>query len=216
MPVGPRPFPPNRTAKVVFGGTYAGSQWVNVMWLYLTGSGEIEQSVLQELANGLSGEYGGQLQVLKNEADLFTYTQVTLYFNDEAFDAYELTAIAGTASEGALPASVACCVSWKVAAHYRGGHARTYLSGQDSGSLGNVTTWAGGFITNVNTNAAAFHDGVEGLTPGDGITSVEHGVVSFINNSAWRDPPVFRRIITGTADSRVDTQRRRLGPDRPF
>jgi len=33
---------------------------------------------------------------------------------------------------------------------------------------------------------------------------------------AWRTPPVFRDFVPGgaTVDSRIDTQRRRLGPDR--
>jgi hypothetical protein len=40
--------------------------------------------------------------------------------------------------------------------------------------------------------------------------------VSFQLHKDWRDPPVFRDYTPGAAvvDSRIDTQRRRVGPDR--
>jgi hypothetical protein len=42
------------------------------------------------------------------------------------------------------------------------------------------------------------------------------GVVSFVLRGEWRDPPVFRDFTPAAAkvDARIDSQRRRLGPDR--
>jgi hypothetical protein len=67
----------------------------------------------------------------------------------------------------------------------------------------------------LNSRANAFHAEVEGYGPiGGGIDTVEHGIISFQADNAWRTPPIFRRIISGRVDSRIDTQRRRLGRDR--
>jgi hypothetical protein len=71
-------------------------------------------------------------------------------------------------------------------------------------------------VSSIETGANVFHDTIESHIPiGDGIASLEHGVVSFVNDGAWRTPPLFRRFLVGAhVDSRVDTMRRRLGPDR--
>jgi hypothetical protein len=64
--------------------------------------------------------------------------------------------------------------------------------------------------------AIAFHQTVEQFPAhAPAIDFLEHGIVSFARGGAWRSPPVFYRITSGHCDNRIDTQRRRLGADRP-
>ena len=217
MPTGPRPFPPTRSFRVVYAGSYFGCQWMNVMWGFATGSGTITQADLQTLSSDLATVYGDNFMPLLASTCLLNFTEVTLYSSgDDARDAFTSTAVAGgiTANDE-LPAQVSACISWNIAPHYRGGHPRTYLCGHKSGQRASSVSWTGSYITALINAAVAFHEDFEAIGPiGDGIETIEHGAVSFVLDKEWRDPPVFRRILTGRVDSRIDTQRRRLGPDR--
>lgn len=211
----PRPDPPNRTAKLVFTGHAGGAPWVNVMWLYLTGSGEITTGDLNTLAHSCFTEYKNRfLPLLHEYCELQTAT-VTLYEDGDALNGVYASAQSGSADRGALmPAQVALCISWQIPFAYRGGHPRTYLAGIPFGAMASTNSWEATYLTSANSQAVDFHDELEGLGPiGDGIETVEHGIVSFQKDGAWRTPPLFRRIVTGYVDNRIDTQRRRLGPD---
>lgn len=189
------------------------------MWLFLTGSGEITNADLQSLADGSSDAYAGNLMPLVNPQSTLLATQVILWFDGDVFDAFSPSVVDGTFTVASdWPASTSACISWKIPSHYRGGHPRTYLCG-----LGNEhgapdgQSLSSAFQSAATAAAQSFHDELEGLGPiGGGITTVEHGIVSFVDNNAWRTPPIFRRITQAVVDSRVDSQRRRLGPDRPF
>lgn len=122
---------------------------------------------------------------------------------------------AGTASGTPLPANVALCVSWQVAQHYRGGHPRTYVTGQTSNATTDSTTWTPAHIADIHAAANNFHADMNTASAG-AIGDVHLGTVSFVLRNEWRAPPVFRDYIPGGAvvDSRIDTMRRRLGADR--
>lgn len=215
MPTGPRPDPPTRTCKVVFAGSYGEAVWNNVMWLFLTGSGEITSSDVQALSDAMSSAYGNAFQAVTNELWLFEQTQVTLYGpGDDTVDGYSASGVAGLHTGDSTPANIAVCISWRIAPHYRGGHPRTYLCGVPNDITG-ATSFAGSYLVEVQNAAGSFHNDVEDTGPiGDSIETVEHGVVSFVTDKEWRTPPIFRRIFSVGVDSRIDTQRRRLGPDR--
>jgi hypothetical protein len=201
----------------VFNGTLGDAAWANVMWLFLTGSGEITHGDLSDLADGCFTAYGDNLMPLVSDSSLLTSCQIVLYETGDVFDATSVGAIAGAGTTGdTMPANVAACISWHIASHYRGGHPRSYLAGIGIASLSSPTTLSGSFLAAANSAAPAFHSDLEALGPiGSGITTVEHGIVSFVVDNDWRSPPVFRRITDGVVDSRVDSQRRRLGRDRP-
>lgn len=216
MPSGPRPRPPNRSCKLTFSGSFEEAQWQNVMWLYLTGSGEITQGDLEGVAGGASNAFGVHFMPVLSTLSLLTTTEVVLYDSvDGDLVAITDSAVAGSDDSASMPANVAACISWQIRSHYRGGHARTYLCGIGAAAAGTTTSWTGSYVGSLSSVSNAFHADLEGLGPiGGGIDTVEHGIVSFQTNNAWRTPPIFRRIISGRADSRVDTQRRRLGRDR--
>jgi len=151
-----------------------------------------------------------------NDNVILESTQVVLYGpGDDVIDATVGDGGVGSTTGTALPANCACCLSWQIAPHYRGGHPRTYLCGFNVEDTSTTTSWSGSFITNAESAAQSYHEDLESIGPiGDGITTIEHGVVSFAAGGDWRDPPVFRRITGASVDSRIDTQRRRLGSDR--
>lgn len=187
------------------------------MWGFATGSGTIVQDDLQDLASACSQAYSDNFMPLLAATSILEFTEVTLYSSgDDARDAFVSTGAAGGVTAGdELPAQVSACISWNIAPHYRGGHPRTYLCGHKSGQRGSSVAWTGAYQLALSSAAVSFHNDFEAIGPiGSGITTVEHGAVSFVSDGEWRDPPLFRRILTGRVDSRIDTQRRRLGPDR--
>ena len=216
MPAGPRPQPPSRCVKLTYSGTYYDAIWNNVMWLFLTGSGEISVSELNALASQCSLKYSARfLPLLSNQLQLSS-TQVVLYSAGDSFEGVAGVGGSGSVASGAgIPANSAVAISWVIAPVYRGGHARTYLCGVTTQMLLNSTTLAGASVTALNSAANAFHTDLEAISGiSAGISSIEHGIVSFVRDKQWRSPPVFYRIASGHVDTRLDSQRRRLGPDR--
>lgn len=216
MPSGSRPTPATRQCKLVYSGEYDSAPWANVMWLFLSGSGEITVSELNDLASACSEAYADNfLPHLSTNLEL-QETQVVLYASGEPIEGLAGSGGFGLISAGTvLPASTAACISWQIAPHYRGGHPRTYLSGLKSGMIQDNTTLYNVWADSIDSAANAFHADLEAISGiSSGISSVQHGVVSFVRNGEWRTPPVFYRIAGASVDSRIDTQRRRLGRDR--
>lgn len=217
MPSGPRPNPPTRVCKLTYSGHFGGAPWVNVMWLFLTGSGEITTSELNTLADHCSSIYATRLMVWLSIDSELEATQVVLYSSGDSFEGVSNDLHTGGHTGSAfLPANIAACITWGIAPVYRGGHPRTYLAGISQDQIASVNSFSAGFLTALRTAADLFHSDLEAITGvSSGISSVEHGVVSFVRDKAWRTPPVFYRINSSTMDNRIDSQRRRLGADVP-
>ena len=215
MPTGPRPEPPTRFCKLVYQGTWQDAVWANVMWLFLTGSGVITVPELNDLANECSDAYATRFLPHLNNSVVLNSTKVVLYAGGG--DVFEgVASVGGTGGDtgSSMPANVATCITWQIAPHYRGGHPRTYLPGTPFPARNTMTKWTSSWITSITSAANSFHSDLEAISGvSSGITQVEHGVASFVRSNAWRTPPVFYRIASGTVDSRIDTQRRRVGRD---
>jgi hypothetical protein len=217
VPVGSRPDPPTRCCKIEFIGSYLESNWANVMWAFFTGSGVIPQANLDFLANAFFDHYGDELLP---EVSFEVELEVCRL---NVWDGSDVTQALSTASrrqggkaDPGLPANVALSIGWPLQVHYRGGHPRTYLCGITQGSLGGTTRVSADYAADVAARAQNFHQRLEATLPGTGVASVEHGIVSFVHRKQWREPPIFRRILNGPrVDTRLDSQRRRLGRDVP-
>jgi hypothetical protein len=122
----------------------------------------------------------------------------------------------GHKAEGSFPANVAVCVGWRVQQHYKGGHPRTYLVGPPLSAQASSRTFDPAYVADVAIRANEFNLSVNSLTAG-AWSGGKLGIVSFVFRKQWRDPPVFRDFVTGSAhvDSRIDSMRRRLGRDVP-
>lgn len=111
-----------------------------------------------------------------------------------------------------VPQSAACCISWKISRRYRGGHPRTYLGPVPATALENQTTFTSAYLALVQTAADNFFAACNGITTPDGTTGLV--AVHRYFNKVELNPPVTSLITSSGVDSRIDTMRRRLGPDR--
>lgn len=202
---------------MTLGGTYDDAIFSNVLWFYFTGEGVIAQSVLDDFTGDVLGQWTIHLAPLLDDDVTFEYAHSVLQGDtEEALEAWATTLVLGEVEGDGLPANVAACVTWHVAAHYRGGHPRSYICGIPQAAQLHVRSFLDEFVGELADAMQAFHVAAEGLGPYTGIASVEHGTVSFVNDGSWRSPPIFRRFVrTPRVDTRIDSQRRRLGPDRP-
>lgn len=199
----------------MFAGSYYDIRWSNVMWLYLTGTGVISNTVRQALCDSLYGKYASKFMPSLFSASILDVCELTVWDSGEATQSITTSAaVPGGVTGVGLPANVAVCITWRIAPHYRGGHPRTYLCGLAQSAMNNGTSITPTLQSTLQTKANEFHTEVEALTPGTGISTVEHGAMSFVVAGAWRTPPIFRRILTARVDTRFDSQRRRLGKDR--
>jgi hypothetical protein len=144
--------------------------------------------------------------------------------------AYDMTAPdapqgqAGFATPGSrvgtmLPAQVACCVTWKVNYRWRGGHPRTYFPFGVTGDLADAAHFNQTFTDPVDTACEAFRAQVNSLLLGSKV-----GYMALVRRQHTPikgqppvnfDPPLVLVINGSEVDTRVDTQRRRLGRDIP-
>jgi len=130
------------------------------------------------------------------------------------------TTQAGTRTGNPLPTNVAACVGWKVNYRWRGGHFRTYWPMGVTADVQSGHLWVEnsraifeaaneGFLSQMNALSLGGTGGhltgvryVHTVHEDDGTKHVE-----------YFDPPLDLQISRALVDARLDTQRRRLGPD---
>jgi hypothetical protein len=130
--------------------------------------------------------------------------------NDLGVGVSATTAMVG-ADGGTVPASAACCITWRIARHYRGGHPRTYLGPLGSTAIGSARNLAGGFVTALQTAAGGFLTDCNAITTGG--KSFKLICVHRFRNGVQLPVPAVDLIDAAAVDTRIDSQRRRLGPD---
>lgn len=189
--------------------------YTNVFWFHLNGSGVITSSDLTTLVQAIGTKYATRFgPFISNAATITDAFGVLWNAPDEPLAVAAHVGGGGSATGQFLPASIASCIGWFIPAHYRGGHPRTYLPGVTATMISTQKLFAAAHITGLENAANLFHSDVEALTAPN-VTSVSHGVISYVRDKAWRTPPVFYRITSARVDQRIDTQRRRLGKDIP-
>lgn len=130
--------------------------------------------------------------------------------SDTGFAASHVFDIAGSQAANALPANCAVVLSWPEALRYRGGHARTYIGGVAQDFQISPKTIAPAMVTGLANGGATFRTAVNAITTG-GISGLSLGVLHRKKNKVDRNPPVFGAVGPPHVDSRIDSQRRRLG-----
>jgi hypothetical protein len=217
MPTGSRPNPPAHVAHFSMEGFIdAVYPWANGFWVRNGNATEPSIGDLADFAEDVANEYFSNFW---NEVSGRTsITQVrALYYGSSGADLGVDSSFAhvGAGGDDMLPANCAMCVSWKVQQRYKGGHARTYLPGIRSDILADASTFTSGVVAGVAAAANNMIDNVNALSRGD-FGDAHMGIVSFVHANAWRSPPVFRDFVPGATavDTRIDSQRRRLGRDR--
>lgn len=213
MPTGAMPDPPAHTARIVLVHTLGGLSWSNGFWMKSDGSDTPALNDFTDFLYEFATEWGEQVQPhLSVDDTLVTVQGVYFGSGSDAINGEREASFPGEVEADAIAIHTCACISWPIAAHYRGGHPRTYVSGLTAAAIGTVSQLDAGFRNTLAGAAASFRSAVNALTlDGAGMTL---GVVSFVDNNAWRSPPTFRSYPgSPSVDARIDTQRRRLGRD---
>jgi hypothetical protein len=201
-------------ARIACNGTYRGTNWTNVFHWEKFITAHYEQAEMDELVGLWRTAFVTHL--LGRMSTSATLTSVV---------ATDLTNINGVVSvntstaNGALnavtymPGNVAIVISWKIARHYRGGHPRTYLSGQPAESATDGKVWAAAHVSALATAANQFLTAVNAFQIGGDDEGGELTTVHRIRAGANIVPPITSPIVQAIVDNRIDSQRRRLGPD---
>lgn len=213
MPSGPRPRPPNFTCHVDVISGVGSYEFSNGFWFKVDTTDTPTLSELASFATDVGTIWGADVGTwMTTNAAVLQAKAVFWGAGSDTIDAIATASVDGTQDPPDLPLNVAMCISWPIAAHYRGGHPRSYVGGLPTIAMNDQRTWDSSFRDNVVDGATSFIADVEELTLAS--HAVELGIVSFVDANAWRSPPVFRHF-TGTPviDARIDSQRRRLGPD---
>jgi len=119
---------------------------------------------------------------------------------------------AGTGIGTALASSTAICWSWKISRRYRGGHPRTYIGGTLVTQASTPNTMTTAAQTSHINAATALRSAVNGVSVG--VSTARLCVVHYTRAKATLAVPLVSEISGVSVDTRLDSQRRRLGRDR--
>lgn len=124
-------------------------------------------------------------------------------FSDEGQSHEGGTTQAGSVGQKPFPINAAMCVSWHQEQRYRGGHARTYLCGLPEVNNLDGRHFSPDAVTAFTTAMTTFFT--------TGLTGLEQVLVRRISNKLVLSPPRVNLITGLVINSRIDSQRRRLG-----
>lgn len=212
-PSGTRPDLPIGVARFAISGRYNTSPWVNVFHVRLDPSGAITVANFDTLGGAILAAFSARMRPLAHTSWQVTNIRGVCKTGPEVAVHTDTSNVsAGTAVGNNLPSSISACISWLQPLYYRGGHPRTYLTGHTYTQQGTEREWSAAYRTAVQAAAIAFRGDVNAAT-GGGVTTVELGMLSFVKGGAYRASALFVPFTGATVDTRIDTQRRRLGRD---
>jgi hypothetical protein len=202
--------------RVVQRGLCDGQNIVNVFHCSQIGNlSAFSASDVAAIALGFRNAYKAQFLIQQSNMFTLTNTDAIDLVNNTGQMASATGADLGSVVAGALPNNVAACVTWKAPRHYRGGHGRTYLPAIPTSQMATPTSWTASFQSTMGTKIAAFLTAIAAIT-----TSYSSlGPLGLVVLHRRRDKnvlnvPDWDFVTGGTMDSRIDSQRRRLGKDR--
>jgi hypothetical protein len=207
----PAMLPVPGVIRFAFRGTSAGQAVVNVFHVR-AGIGLIDQTLINAITSSVRAAYESNFVPRLNgsySGDTCRAVDLTSALGVEATQA-----LGGTpgATSTTSPNSVACCVTWKINRHYRGGHPRSYIGPIHSSQYENQTSFTSGLVTQMTTSANAFRTAVNAVVGTSG--NCELVAVHRVSAGSLLDPPEVSPITSAVVDARIDTMRRRLGRDR--
>lgn len=213
----PAQKPVDRVIKLVAGGSYQNQPWVNVFHVQYS-AGPIGSADIKSLCNSVFSIYSTTLlQTCIPLTTLSTVRGVDLSAPDAPQAASDQPTVTGTLGGNPLPCNVAACMSWLVNYRWRGGHFRTYVPAGSTTSMQNGNSWTSAALTAFRSEANEFYTSVSGLT-------IASAAIDLVGVRRWNtpvkgqppvelDPPLVLPITGVVVDSRIDSQRRRLGRD---
>jgi hypothetical protein len=199
-------------AKVTFLGSFQGVAVNHVMHVRF-GTDFMSITQANTLATGMRNAFSTNFSPLINGGVAYATVNAQDLTGDTGVTGTNATGITGTHGGTVLPANVAQCISWQHGRHYRGGHPRTYFTGLVSTDMLNPNTFSSAAVSAWQSAGSAFLAAVNAIT-GVGPGACTLSVVHYRKNGALLTSPLVDAITGCVVDSRIDTQRRRLGRDR--
>lgn len=211
------PLPPSpATVRVALSGLNQGHPWANIFHLQYVGT-QPTSVILDGLCTSISTLWNTTLGTLSQTSCSLTQVVAVDISNASAATGISTAAHPGSdTSSTNMPTSVALCITWKTNLRWRGGHPRTYITGIGIGNLGAGTTWLTAYQTKAQSAAATWRTGLNSLSNGGNswtMVCVRRHQTNTDGSHTVLNPAVPVPITGQLVDSRVDTQRRRLGPD---
>jgi len=193
--------------------TRSGRDQVNVFYLHgilRSGFFGYDQVDADAVALGVFNAYHDNLlPQLTTDTTLDDCTAVDLTNNTGVVGVHSGSGSGGLAGV-ALPSNVALCVSWRESLHYRGGHPRSYMGGVSGTFLADPRHVTTSFAGIMSTAALAFRTAVNALTS-TAASSYKLSGVHYRLADAVQTPPLVKDITGVLVNTRLDSQRRRLG-----
>lgn len=211
------PLPPAaQVVRVAMAGVNQTHPWANIFHLKYVGASPTDiqlNSLCSSIGTIWAGTFGTRTQ---SSTSLTSVTAIDLTTNSSP-GGIDNTVRAGTAVSGTnLPVNCALCVTWKTSARWRGGHPRTYLTGFSTTDTQSGNQWTTAFKNSMLTQATAFRTQLNGLTTAGntwGFVVLRRHQTLTDGSHVPLNPPLPISISSEVVDSRIDSQRRRLGPD---
>jgi hypothetical protein len=203
--------PVQNTVRVALAHTLSGQNVINVFYVKCTTVGfALTQGDVQAVADGVANAHKTNfLPQLNNGLQLTGAHAVDLSGPVSPIADSTVSGPGGSASPLSTT-SAACVVSWRISRRYRGGHPRTYLGGITQGSFTTGRSFTGAFVTAVSTAAANFRTAVNAITTAN-LSAAQLSCVHYYQNRVLLAVPLVDSITSAAVNSRLDSQRRRLG-----
>jgi hypothetical protein len=215
MALGPLPDVEN-VLRVKLNGTNQGTSWVALFYWHYNGAAPTGAQLATFCGSFMTATTGSI------GAALGTHVGLT---NVEAWDLSSregASASGGAATNGSLagaplPTNIAAVCGWKVSYRWRGGHPRTYWPAGVTSSVENGHLWTDVAVGAFQTANNSFLTAVNGLTLGG--TGGYLTAVRYVHTPVKGQPPIYftppldLQVQSALVDKRLDSQRRRLGPD---
>lgn len=188
--------------------------------MYLESARDISSEPdLQDCADGVAAALIGAGSWQSQISNDWSLVEVRVIDNSGATEnvAVNNTVTAGAVGSVAVNPNTALVMSYPIAAHYRGGHPRTYVAGVPASSIATPggNEWSTGTQSTWESIGITLLGAVASMVVG-GVADVLLGTISYYTGGAARAVPIFKTFLDVAVGSRLDSQRRRLGKESPL
>ena len=129
---------------------------------------------------------------------------------DSVIPGLSVNVVDGTRAGETGPASACGVINWHTDFdHYRGGHARSYITGPVINDFQTVSIFTAAYISALTAKATSFRGAVDAYA-GAPFTALTLARLARIRDKQPLDPPVLRAIVGESVRSVIGQQRRRL------
>jgi hypothetical protein len=195
--------------RVSINGTIGGVAYANVIHCHYQ-TGTAVQTDAQAVADGVRNAFKNNILTQLAPSFILGSTVAQDLTSQTSPVAIAAGSDVGGAAGTPYPNNIAMCVSLKTFRRYKGGKGRMYLGGMLAGNQADPAHWAGAFITTMTTKFGLFYTAVNAITSTN-ISSNHMAIVHYVQNKVHLSSPLVDDVQSYSIDSRIDTQRRRLG-----